>query len=47
MEIKTGKFSISPDKTIYGELQIAGRQSSLVLWDDEFFFLGNRPVLAA
>jgi len=45
MEIKTGKFSVSPGKTVTGELQIAGRQSSIVLRDDELFLIGGEPNL--
>jgi hypothetical protein len=35
METKTGQFSISPGKNLAGELQIAGRESSLVLRHDQ------------
>jgi hypothetical protein len=41
MDIKTGRFSISPNRTVAGELQIAGPQSSVLLRDDEALILGS------
>jgi hypothetical protein len=40
---QAGKFKISTDKEIYGELTFAGRDTSLYLTDDEFFYHGFIP----
>ena len=45
METRTGKFTISAHRTLSGELRVAGRESLLVLHDDEFFHVGNEPSL--
>jgi hypothetical protein len=37
MQLKTGKFSIAPDKIVAGELNIGGPQSSVILRADELF----------
>jgi hypothetical protein len=43
METKTGKFAISSDKQVWGELRIAGRESTLTLRsDDPVYFGGQR-----
>lgn len=34
---KFGKFLVAPEKEVYGELRVAGRESSLYVRDDEFF----------
>jgi len=34
---KFGKFFVAPEKEIYGELRVAGKESSLYVRDDEFF----------
>jgi hypothetical protein len=43
--MRTGKFLVSADKAVSGELNIAGPQSSIVLRDDEFFLIGGEPNL--
>jgi len=45
VEIKTGRFSLSPGKTVVGELNIAGRDSSLVLRDHEQMHIDDRSGL--
>jgi hypothetical protein len=45
MQLKTGKFSIAPDKIVAGELNIGGPQSSVILRADELFSVGGEPDL--
>jgi hypothetical protein len=40
---KFGKFSISQDRQVYGELRLAGRETSLYLQDDAFFDTYSMP----
>ena len=40
---KFGKFSIAADKQVYGELRVAGTQTSLYLQDDAFFDTHSVP----
>lgn len=43
--MRTGKFTISANRALSGELRVAGRESLLVLHDDDFFHVGNEPNL--
>src|SRR5208283_956950 len=40
---KFGKFSIAPDRQVYGELRVAGKETSLYLRDDAFFDTHSVP----
>ena len=44
-EIKTGRFLLATEKTVAGELEIAGTQSLVVLRDDEIITIGRDPNL--
>ncbi len=35
--VKFGKFRVAPEKEVYGELRVAGKESSLYLRDDDIF----------
>jgi hypothetical protein len=45
MDVKTGKFFVSPGRAVAGELTIAGPDSSIVLRDDAVFPIGAEPNL--
>src|SRR5258708_14198086 len=45
MEAKTGKFAILADKHVWGELRIAGRDSTLTLRSDDPVYFGRQPGL--
>jgi hypothetical protein len=34
---RSGIFSVSPEKKIFGELKLSGRKTNLYVWDKEFF----------
>lgn len=40
---KFGRFAIAPDRLVYGELRVAGKETSLYLRDDEFFHTLSIP----
>jgi hypothetical protein len=40
---KSGKFSVAPDRQVYGELRVAGKETSLYLRDDTFFDTHSVP----
>lgn len=43
VDIKTGMFTVAPDRLVAGELRLAGRKSLLVLHGDEYFHVGRDP----
>lgn len=42
-ELKTGRFTVPPDKLLLGELRIAGPESLITLRGDDFFHLDREP----
>jgi len=45
VDIKTGRFSVSPDRLVLGELRLAGRQSQLILRDEDYFHVDREVDL--
>ena len=37
----TGTFRVAPDREVHGNLSLDGPNTSLYLWDDNFFYIGT------